>query len=163
MLDEANDSKVREEIRSVAKYVFFMFYQYETVSFCNNFHNIRICLNEPHYMYLIFTLLCCLSFLFLPLLFSELETERRALEESERERRLLASRVEDLSGRLELSERERREVMAELDAATKRLDQSEGGKNALVDQVIKPTSFQGGKIPEPICIVVRGYLRVSVY
>ncbi|XP_020626136.1 centrosomal protein of 128 kDa-like isoform X4 [Orbicella faveolata] len=83
LLDEANDTKIREEIRSVA---------------------------------------------------SELETERRALEESEREKRLLASRVEDLSGRLELSERERREVMTELDAATKRLDQSEGGKNALVDQ-----------------------------
>jgi len=83
LLDEANDTKIREEIRSVA---------------------------------------------------NELETERRALEESERERRLLASRVEDLSGRLELSERERREVMAELDAATKRLDQSEGGKSALVDQ-----------------------------
>ena len=73
---------------------------------------------------------------FLLLIFSELETERRALEESEREKRLLASRVEDLSGRLELSERERREVMAELDAATKRLDQSEGGKSALVDQVM---------------------------
>ena len=42
--------------------------------------------------------------------FSELDSERRALEESEREKRLLASRVEDLSGRLELSERERREV-----------------------------------------------------
>ena len=41
---------------------------------------------------------------------SELESERRALEESEREKRLLASRLEDLSGRLELSERERREV-----------------------------------------------------
>lgn len=73
---------------------------------------------------------------FLLLFFSELETERRALEESEREKRLLASRVEDLSGRLELSERDRREVMAELDAATKRLDQSEGGKSALVDQVM---------------------------
>ena len=47
-----------------------------------------------------------LSFFF----FSELDSERRALEESEREKRLLASRVEDLSGRLELSERERREV-----------------------------------------------------
>lgn len=69
-------------------------------------------------------------------LISELETERRALEESEREKRLLASRVDDLSGRLELAERERREVMAELEAAAKRLDQSEGGKNALVDQVI---------------------------
>ena len=76
-------------------------------------------------------------------MFSELETERRALEESEREKRLLASRVEDLSGRLELSERERREVMAELDAASKRLDQSEGGKNALVDQVIQPALLQG--------------------
>ena len=31
--------------------------------------------------------------------------------------------------------------MAELEAATKRLDQSEGGKNALVDQVRKATSF----------------------
>ena len=41
---------------------------------------------------------------------SELDSERRALEESEREKRLLASRVEDLSGRLELAERERREV-----------------------------------------------------
>ena len=76
------------------------------------------------------------GFVFLLFLISELETERRALEESEREKRLLASRVEDLSGRLELSERERREVMAELDAATKRLDQSEGGKSALVDQVM---------------------------
>ncbi|XP_066016401.1 centrosomal protein of 128 kDa isoform X5 [Pocillopora verrucosa] len=83
LLDEANDTKMRDEIRTVA---------------------------------------------------SELESERRALEESEREKRLLASRLEDLSGRLELSERERREVMAELEAATKRLDQSEGGKNALVDQ-----------------------------
>ncbi|XP_073230612.1 uncharacterized protein [Porites lutea] len=83
LIGEANETKLREEIRSVA---------------------------------------------------SELDSERRALEESEREKRLLASRVEDLSGRLELSERERREVMAELDAATKRLDQSEGGKNALVDQ-----------------------------
>ncbi|XP_078345050.1 uncharacterized protein LOC144630560 isoform X3 [Oculina patagonica] len=83
LLDEANDTKIREEIRSVA---------------------------------------------------SELETERRAHEESEREKRLLASRVDDLSGRLELAERERREVMAELEAAAKRLDQSEGGKNALVDQ-----------------------------
>lgn len=101
-------------------------------------------MNETH-VYLIFTLtnafhplqlLTNFSFLFLLLFFSELETERRALEESEREKRLLASRVEDLSGRLELSERERREVMAELDAATKRLDQSEGGKTALVDQVM---------------------------
>ena len=41
---------------------------------------------------------------------SELDSERRALEESEQEKRLLASRVEDLSGRLELAERERREV-----------------------------------------------------
>ena len=48
--------------------------------------------------------------LFLLFLSSELDSERRALEESEREKRLLASRVEDLSGRLELSERERREV-----------------------------------------------------
>ena len=48
--------------------------------------------------------------LFLSFFFSELDSERRALEESEREKRLLASRVEDLSGRLELSERERREV-----------------------------------------------------
>ena len=48
--------------------------------------------------------------LFVYLLSSELESERRALEESEREKRLLASRLEDLSGRLELSERERREV-----------------------------------------------------
>ncbi|KAM7440247.1 hypothetical protein ABFA07_010550 [Porites harrisoni] len=83
LIGEANETKLREEIRSVA---------------------------------------------------SELDSERRALEDSEREKRLLASRVEDLSGRLELAERERREVIAELDAATKRLDQSEGGKNALVDQ-----------------------------
>ena len=48
--------------------------------------------------------------LFVYLFSSELESERRALEESEREKRLLASRLEDLSGRLELSERERREV-----------------------------------------------------
>jgi len=83
LLGEANEAKLREEIRSVA---------------------------------------------------SELDSERRALEDSEREKRLLASRVDDLSGRLELAERERREVMAELEAATKRLDQSEGGKSALVDQ-----------------------------
>ena len=42
---------------------------------------------------------------------SELDSERRALEESEQEKRLLASKVEDLSARLELAERERREVM----------------------------------------------------
>ena len=48
--------------------------------------------------------------LFVSFFFSELDSERRALEESDREKRLLASRVEDLSGRLELSERERREV-----------------------------------------------------
>ncbi|XP_068688723.1 centrosomal protein of 128 kDa-like isoform X3 [Montipora foliosa] len=83
LLGEANETKLREEIRSVA---------------------------------------------------SELDTERRALEESEREKRLLASRVEDLSTRLELSERERGEVMTELDAAVKRLDQSEGGKTSLVQQ-----------------------------
>ena len=81
---------------------------------------------------------------FILLLISELEAERRALEESEREKRLLASRVDDLSGRLELAERERREVMTELDAATKRLDQSEGGKNALVDQVMY--SYFGSKL-----------------
>ncbi|XP_074628878.1 uncharacterized protein LOC141886577 isoform X5 [Acropora palmata] len=83
LLGEANESKLREEIRSVA---------------------------------------------------SELDSERRALEESEQEKRLLASKVEDLSARLELAERERREVMAELDAAVKRLDQSEGGKTAMVEQ-----------------------------
>lgn len=33
------------------------------------------------------------------------------MEESEQEKRLLASKVEDLSARLELAERERREVM----------------------------------------------------
>ena len=44
------------------------------------------------------------------LFLSELDSERRALEDSEREKRLLASRVDDLSGRLELAERERREV-----------------------------------------------------
>lgn len=49
-------------------------------------------------------------YLFFFLFFSELDSERRALDESEREKRLLASRVEDLSGRLELAERERREV-----------------------------------------------------
>jgi len=55
-LDEANDTKIREEIRSVAKYVFYMFYQYETVHFVIFLivlpvHNIRICLSEPHYVF----------------------------------------------------------------------------------------------------------------
>ena len=41
---------------------------------------------------------------------SELENERRALEESHHEKRVLASRVDDLSTRLQESERERRQV-----------------------------------------------------